>query len=120
MLDVEDPIDGEYSLEVSSPGIDRPLTRMKDFETWEGYDVKLQTAELISGRKNFKGTLRGVEDGEVLIEISEGTIGLPFDWLTEAKLVLTDALIAETLKGRKAQGFDPGAFDDIEEEEDAT
>ena len=119
VLDVEDPIEGEYSLEVSSPGIDRPLTRLKDFEAWAGCEARLQTAELISGRKNFKGTLRGVEDGEVLIEIDEGTIGLDFDWLTEAKLLLTDALIAASLKARKDAGFDPDAFDDIEEE-DAT
>ena len=121
LLDVEDPIEGEYALEVSSPGIDRPLTRLKDFDRWEGYEVKLQTSELISGRKNFRGTLRGVEDGEVLIEIPEGTIGLQFDWLTDAKLVLTDALIQEDLKARKDAGFDPGQFDDIiETEEDAS
>ena len=118
ILDVEDPIEGEYSLEVSSPGIDRPLTRLKDFETWEGYEVKLQTAELIDGRKNFRGILQGVQDGEILIEISEGTIGLQFDWLTEAKLVLTEALIAESLKGKKAAGFDPNKFDDIDESEE--
>ncbi|MEM6465104.1 MAG: ribosome maturation factor RimP [Pseudomonadota bacterium] len=115
VLDVEDPIEGEYSLEVSSPGIDRPLTRLKDFEAFEGYKVKLQTSELIEGRKNFKGILAGVQDGEVLLEIAEGTIGLDFDWLTDAKLVLTDALIAESLKGRKDQGFDPDHFDEIEE-----
>jgi len=118
-LDVEDPIDGEYALEVSSPGIDRPLTRLKDFEAFEDYEVKLQTAELISGRKNFRGILRGVQDGEVLVEISEGTIGLEFEWLTEAKLVLTEALIAESLKTKKDKGFDPATFDEIEEE-DAT
>ncbi|MEM8787048.1 MAG: ribosome maturation factor RimP [Pseudomonadota bacterium] len=118
-LDVEDPIEGEYSLEVSSPGIDRPLTRLKDFAAYAGHDVKLQTAEVISGRKNFKGVLRGVEDGEVLIDIAEGTIGLEFDWLTDAKLVLTDALIAESLKAKKDRGFDPAKFDEIEEE-DAT
>lgn len=120
-LDVEDPIEGEYSLEVSSPGIDRPLTRLKDFETYEGYEVKLQTSELISGRKNFRGTLRGVEGNEVLIDIKEGTIGLDFDWLTEAKLVLTDALISESLKARKDAGFNPEDYDEvIESEEDAT
>lgn len=115
VLDVEDPIEGEYNLEVSSPGIDRPLTRLKDFETWAGYEAKLQTAELISGRKNFRGRLMGVEDGEVLVEIEEGTIGLAFDWLTEAKLVLTDDLVAATLRAKKANGFDPAAFDEIEE-----
>ncbi len=119
VLDVEDPIEGEYALEVSSPGIDRPLTRLKDFETYNGYDAKLQTAELISGRKNFKGVLRGIEDGEVLIEIPEGVIGLSFEWLTEAKLVLTDALIAESLKAKKDAGFDPNQFDEIQETPDS-
>ncbi len=115
ILDVEDPLEGEFNLEVSSPGIDRPLTRLKDFEAYGGYVVKLQTSELIEGRKNFKGTLQGVQDGEVLIEIAEGTIGLEFDWLTEAKLVLTDELIAESLKARKAAGFNPDEFDEIDE-----
>ena len=78
-LDVEDPIEDAYTLEVSSPGIDRPLTRLKDFETWEGYEAKLETSELIDGRKRFKGALAGVEGDEVLIEIEEGTIGLKFD-----------------------------------------
>lgn len=114
VLDVEDPISPEYVLEVSSPGIDRPLTRLKDFEAWAGYEARLETAELIDGRKRFKGVLQGVEDGEVLIEIEEGTIGLDFDMVTDAKLVLTDALIAESLAGRKAQGFDPTGFDEIE------
>ncbi len=120
LLDVEDPIEGEYALEVSSPGIDRPLTRLKDFEAFEGYKVRLQTDELIEGRKNFKGFLQGVEGDEVLIAIDEGTIGLKFDWLTDAKLVLTDELIAEALKGRKGSGhgpdgFDPEKFDEIDE-----
>ncbi len=114
VLDVEDPIEGEYTLEVSSPGIDRPLTRLKDFETWEDYEAKLETSELIDGRRRFKGQLRGVEGNEVLIEIAEGTIGLEFDWLTEAKLVLTDELIAEMLKARKDAGFNENEFDDIE------
>ena len=119
VLDVEDPIEGEYSLEVSSPGIDRPLTRLKDFETFEGYEVKLLTSELIDGRKRFNGTLRGVEGNEILIEIPEGTIGLEFDWITEAKLLLTDELIAETLKARKAVDLDESKFDDIETEENS-
>lgn len=116
LLDVEDPISGEYTLEVSSPGIDRPLTRLKDFETWAGYEARLETSELIDGRRRFKGELAGVQDGEVLLEIPEGVIGLAFDLLSDAKLVLTDALIAESLAGRKAQGFDPGEFDEIETE----
>ena len=123
VLDVEDPVSGEYVLEVSSPGIDRPLTRLKDFERYDGYEVKLETSELIDGRRSFKGALRGVEGREVLIEIAEGTIGLDFEWLTDAKLVLTDALIAESLAGRKAQGFDPGeipeGFDAVETDDEA-
>lgn len=116
VLDVEDPIEGEYALEVSSPGIDRPLTRLKDFDTWNGYEAKIETAELIDGRKRFKGPLRGTENDEVLIEIAEGTIGLKFDWLVDAKLVLTDELIAEMLKARKDAGFNEGDFDEIETE----
>ncbi len=118
-LDVEDPIDGEYALEVSSPGIDRPLTRLKDFETFEGYEVRLVTSELIDGRKRFNGVLRGVEGNEVLVEIAEGTIGLEFDWLVEAKLLLTDELIAESLKARKGDDLDESAFDEIETDEDS-
>lgn len=121
VLDVEDPVSGEYVLEVSSPGIDRPLTRLKDFERYDGYEAKLETSELIDGRRRFKGVLRGVEGREVLVEIAEGTIGLDFDWLTDAKLVLTDELIAESLAARKAQGFDEefdeAAFDEIEADE---
>lgn len=125
VLDVEDPISGEYNLEVSSPGIDRPLTRPADFERWAGWTARLETEELIDGRKRFKGELRGVEDGEILIEIEpDQVIGLEFDWLSDAKLVLTDELIAESLKGRKAQGFDPEkgpeGFDEIEDDIDET
>ncbi len=115
ILDVEDPIEDNYTLEVSSPGIDRPLTRLKDFDTWEGYEAKLETAEMIDGRRRFKGTLAGTEGSEVLIEIAEGTIGLQFDWLTEAKLVLTDELIRDMLKVRKDAGeIDESQFDEIE------
>lgn len=119
VLDVEDPISGEYVLEVSSPGIDRPLTRLKDFEMYAGHEAKLETHEMIDGRRRFKGLLHGIEDGEVLVEIGEETvIGLGFDMLSDAKLVLTDALIAESLAGRKAQGFDPRDFDDIDTDND--
>ncbi len=115
ILDVEDPIEDNYTLEVSSPGIDRPLTRLKDFDTWAGYEAKLETAEMIDGRRRFKGTLAGTEGSEVLIEIAEGTIGLQFDWLTEAKLVLTDELIRDMLKVRKDAGeIDESQFDEIE------
>ena len=117
VMDVEDPILDEYTLEVSSPGIDRPLTRLKDFEMFEGYEAKIETGELIDGRRRFKGELAGVEDDEVLINVEEGTIGLKFDWLTDAKLVLTDDLIKEMLRQRKASGaIDETKFDDIETE----
>ncbi|MGB8623983.1 MAG: ribosome maturation factor RimP [Paracoccaceae bacterium] len=115
VLDVEDPIEDNYTLEVSSPGIDRPLTRLKDFDTWEGYEAKLETTELIDGRRRFKGVLAGTEGDEVLIEVEEGTIGLKFDWLSDAKLVLTEELIREMLRQRKAAGIvDEDQFDDIE------
>ncbi len=117
ILDVEDPILDTYNLEVSSPGIDRPLTRLKDFDMFEGYEAKLETEELIDGRRRFKGLLAGIEGSEILINVEEGTIGLEFDWLTEAKLVLTDDLIKEMLRQRKESGaINEDNFDDIETE----
>ena len=114
-LDVEDPLEDAYNLEVSSPGIDRPLTRLKDFEMWEGYVAKIETSEMIDGRRRFKGVLAGVEGSEVLVEIEEGTIGLQFDWLSDAKLVLTDDLIRDVLKSRKDKGeIDETQFDEVQ------
>ncbi|WP_323767413.1 ribosome maturation factor RimP [Antarctobacter sp.] len=121
VMDVEDPILDAYTLEVSSPGIDRPLTRLKDFDTYEGYEAKLETTEMIDGRKRFRGVLAGVEGNEVLVNLDEGTVGLEFDWLTDAKLVLTDELIREMLKARKnAAALDEQKFDEIETEADAS
>lgn len=115
ILDVEDPFEDPYALEVSSPGIDRPLTRFKDFEMWNGYEAKIETDELVDGRRRFKGVLAGVNDDEILITIAEGTIGLKFDWLSDAKLILTDELISEMLRQRKASGdINEDDFDDIE------
>ncbi|MGI9394296.1 MAG: ribosome maturation factor RimP [Boseongicola sp.] len=118
-LDVEDPIDEAYTLEVSSPGIDRPLTRLKDFDSWTGYEAKLETLELIDGRRRFKGRLQGTEGDEVLVEVEVNgqptTIGLKFDWLSDAKLVLTDDLIRNVLKARKDAGVvDEAQFDEIQ------
>ena len=126
-LDVEGPILDTYTLEVSSPGIDRPLTRLKDFETFEGYEAKIETTELIDGRRRFKGVLAGIEGEEVLINVdgsSQGeetvTLGLNFDWLSDAKLVMTDELIREMLRQRKAADVDETKFDEIETEEAAS
>ena len=121
VLDVEDPISDPYALEVSSPGIDRPLTRLKDFDAYEGYEAKVETAELIDGRKRFRGVLAGIEGDEVLVNIQQDgedvTVGLKFDWLADAKLVLTDDLIKAMLKARKDAGpLDETQYDDIETE----
>jgi ribosome maturation factor RimP len=122
VLDVDDPIEENFILEVSSPGIDRPLTRLKDFEMWKGWEGRIETTELVDGRRRFKGTLSGVEDEEVLITIEEGgqpvTIGLQFDWLSDAKLILTDELITEMLRQRKVTGvIDETQFDEIQTSE---
>ena len=122
VLDVEDPVEDNYVLEVSSPGIDRPLTRLKDFEVWKGWEARIETTELIDGRRRFKGGLAGVEGDEVLIDIAEGgeemIIGLKFDWLSDAKLILTDQLIAEMLRQKKVSGnFDESMFDEVETSE---
>ena len=119
VLDVEDPVEENYILEVSSPGIDRPLTRLKDFEMWKGWEARVETTELIDGRRRFKGALAGVEGDEVLITIEEAgeelTIGLKFDWLSDAKLILTDELISEMLRQKKVAEPAEGEFDKIEE-----
>lgn len=122
VLDVEDPITDNYALEVSSPGIDRPLTRLKDFDAWEGYEAKIETDVLIDGRKRFRGILAGTEGDEVLIEIDDRgekvTIGLTFDILADAKLMLTEDLITEMLRQRKTTGeIDETKFDEIETED---
>ncbi|HMS96122.1 MAG TPA: ribosome maturation factor RimP [Tabrizicola sp.] len=119
VLDVEDPLEDNYILEVSSPGIDRPLTRLKDFEVWKGWEARIETTELIDGRRRFKGDLAGVEGDEVLITLEEAgeevTIGLKFDWLSDAKLILTDELISEMLRQKKVAEPTDGQFDEIEE-----
>lgn len=101
-LDSEDPIEGEYLLEVSSPGIDRPLTRLTDFARWSGHEAKLElTAPLESGRKKFKGMLLGLDGNDVVLDAGGERMNFPFRSIAEAKLVLTDKLIAEDLKARK-------------------
>jgi len=117
VLDVEDPIDGEYTLEVSSPGIDRPLTRLEDFERWKGWTAKLETDALIDGRKRFTGALGGLDGDTVLIALESGPARVPFEALSDARLVLTDALIEASLKAQRDKGFDETRFDDIEVED---
>ena len=96
VLDVEDPIPGSYTLEVSSPGIDRPLTRPKDYVRWSGDVARLETAEPIDGRRRFKGTLLGLADDLVKLRLDDGKeAAVPLASVTKAKLELTDALIEE-------------------------
>jgi ribosome maturation factor RimP len=96
VLDVEDPISGSYTLEVSSPGIDRPLTREKDYVRWAGHAVRVETALPIDGRRRFKGTLLGLEDGSIRLKLEDGSeVPLPLSAVTKAKLELTNALLDE-------------------------
>lgn len=96
VLDVEDPIPGAYTLEVSSPGIDRPLTRPKDYVRWAGHIARLETAEPIAGRRRFKGTLLGLADDNVKLKLDDGSeAAVALVNITKAKLELTDALIEE-------------------------
>ncbi|PPD27611.1 MAG: ribosome maturation factor RimP [Hyphomicrobium sp.] len=128
LIDVADPIAGAWRLEVSSPGIDRPLVRPSDFEDWAGYDVKVELREPIDGRKRFKGRLEGFEAGEARIEVDLGpegraVLGLPIALIQDAKLVLTDELIREALSRSKLKmkkgsaAHDGAGFDDQEEQD---
>ncbi len=123
VLDVADTISGKYRLEISSPGIDRPLVRPSDFEDWSGHVAKIELNEAIDGRKRFKGLLEGFEDGEVRIAADLGPagehhLGLPIALVTEAKLVLTDELIREALsRAKKRHGTRPTDGAEIDEDE---
>lgn len=100
-LDTEpDIIEGEYSLEVSSPGIDRPLTRLADFARWAGHEAKLELSAPLDGRKRFKGTLLGLDGSVVLFQAGLERVSFPFGAISDAKLILTDKLIEEDLKSR--------------------
>lgn len=101
-----DPIEGAYRLEVSSPGIDRPLTRLSDYDDWKGHEARLNLAEKLNGRKVLSGSLLGTEGEAVLIEVAgTGPVGIPFDAIYSAKLVMTDRLIAAT-QPLSAEGAD--------------
>lgn len=94
ILDVEDPIDGAYQLEVSSPGIDRPLTKPADFERFVGFEARIETDRLIGGQRKFKGRLAGLENEAVRLALPEGERTIPLSSIRKAKLVLTDDLLA--------------------------
>ena len=107
VLDIEDPVPQAYHLQVSSPGIDRPLVRASDFEQWAGHVAKVETAFMVNGRKRFKGTVTGVEGDEIVLRRDDAPKGedvsrIPLDALTDARLVLTDDLIRESLRRDKA------------------
>jgi ribosome maturation factor RimP len=92
-----DPIDHSYRLEVSSPGIDRPLTRLSDFDDWKGHEARINLAEKLDGRKQFNGVLLGSDDGDVVVDVPNlGETRVPFAAVLGAKLVMTDKLIAAT------------------------
>lgn len=118
VLDVSDPIDRAYRLEVSSPGMDRPLVRRSDFERFAGHELKVEMAVAINGRRRFRGLLLGVEGETARIRRSDAAPGednevaLPIEDMAEAKLVLTDALIAESLRRGKAAEREARQVDD--------
>ena len=114
VLDAADPIAGEYLLEVSSPGVDRPLTRLTDFDLFEGFEARLESDRMIEGRKRFKGMIAGTDGDHVAMDLEgeEDTALIPFAWLVDAKLVLTDELMKAGAEKRAARN------DNSEETED--
>lgn len=102
IFDLEDPIQGEFDLELSSPGIDRPLMRTEDFERFIGYDAKLETAAMLDGQRRFKGVIAGVAGDVITLTTERGDVQLNFSALSDARLVLTDRLIELDLKRAKA------------------
>ncbi len=105
IMDAADPIAGEYTLEVSSPGVDRPLTRLKDFAAFEGHEARIELDRLAENRKRFKGVLAGVDGDAVAIDLEgeDETALVPFAWIVEAKLVLTDQLMKRGADVRAAR-----------------
>lgn len=116
VLDVEDPIDGKYHLEISSPGIDRPMVRKSDFANWQGHIAKLETSMIHEGRKKFRGRIIKVETDTITLEADQATYGadaqtiIPFDLIADARLILTDDLIRDALRKDKdlREGRIPG------------
>ena len=105
VFDAADPVAGEYLLEVSSPGIDRPLTRLKDFANYEGHEARVELDRVAEGRKRFRGVLAGVEDDAIGIDLEgeDSTAMVPFSWIVDAKLILTDALMKRGADERAAR-----------------
>ena len=100
VLDVEDPIAGSYTLEVSSPGLDRPLVRAGDYDRFAGSEVRVETRRPIAGRKRFRGRLVGRRGEDVVVAVGDVEHAIPFDEVLRGKLMLTDAAIADAMKGR--------------------
>jgi ribosome maturation factor RimP len=103
LLDVEDPISGAYTLEVSSPGLDRPLVRLDHFRRFAGFDAKLELSDLHNGRKRFTGRLKGVAGDDVLMDVDGEMRSFPHAAIQKAKLIITDELLAAAEEGRKPQ-----------------
>jgi len=105
ILDAADPVHGEYLLEVSSPGVDRPLTRLADFAAYQGYEARIELDRLVENRKRFKGELAGVDGDNVAINLEgeDETALLPFAWISDAKLVITDQLLKRGAAARAAR-----------------
>jgi ribosome maturation factor RimP len=101
-IEAQDPIEGDYEIEVSSPGIDRPLTRPMDFSRWSGHEAKIELVAPFEGRRRMRGLLLGLAGQDVMIRVDNADIRFPFRAVANAKLVLTDKLINEDLKARKA------------------
>jgi ribosome maturation factor RimP len=102
VFDLEDPIQGEYDLEISSPGIDRPLMRIEDFERFIGFDAKCETAVPVNNQRRWKGIIQAVNGDEITLATEHGEAKLKFSALSDARLVLTDKLIEDDLKRAKA------------------
>ncbi len=94
VLDEKDPIEDNYTLEVSSPGIDRPLIKLDDFDRFKGFEAKVEALSLINGRKRFSGRLQGIDGSDVVLLFEGDDVRIPFDQIAKAKLVLTDELLA--------------------------
>lgn len=105
MLDEKDPIENRYSLEVSSPGLDRPLTKLKHFERWIGYEIKLETEDKVENRKRFKGKIKSVDGENIVLTTDLEQYTIPFSAVAKAKLVANDELWQEYMAAHQAAEF---------------